>query len=249
MPRLPHPTRGGRADKWYIVGAVLLVVVVLAVVVTAMLIPRDEELAENLCPRSGPKAHLVLLVDATDPFTFAQKKSFLLLIDRLTKPEFTSQGTLLSVFVVGENVETNAEPAFERCSPGSGNEKSELTHNLQLWRERFERDFQKPLREVALQLVSLSFQKHGVKGSKRLLLVSDLLQNTPELSLYKETPNWDDLRRRADIQRLRADLAGVDVEAHLLLNSPNIQNRRFIKFWEDYFADMGARMSVKPLPG
>jgi hypothetical protein len=248
-------------------GAVLLVSVTVLVLVAVALYPREPELSANLCPPSGPTGQVILVIDATDPLTFTQRKAVAQLVDQMSDPGRTPQGTLLSVFVFGADVASSADPLFERCSPGSGAGKNELTHNLKLWQQRFREEFERPLRAKVpqmeasapaarspiiqmLQIAALRYQKSNTSGERRLILVSDMLQNTPEMSLYREAMDYEQYRRRPEAQRLRADLQGVIVETHLLMNSPQIQNRRFLKFWEDYFTDMGARLvEVRTLPG
>jgi hypothetical protein len=262
-----RPIRGSARDKWYYAGAAFIVLLVAAAAGGAFLLERDPELGADLCPKDGPTGHIVLLVDATDPFTFAQQKAFFQLIERMAEPGSTNQGTLLTVFVFGEDIKASAEPMFERCNPGAGEGKSEVTHTLKLWQKRFDSEFREPLLRAApamapkepaarspilqmLQIVALNFEKRETRGERRLIVVSDLIQNTSELSLYRELPDYEQYRQRTEARRLRARLPEVRVETYLLLNTPQLQNRKFLKFWEDYFSDMGARSSaVTTFPG
>jgi len=42
----------------------------------------------------------------------------------------------------------------------------------------------------------------------------------------------------------------VEVELHYLMNAPQLQTKRNLKFWEDYFNKAGARIvAVRPLEG
>lgn len=264
---MPPQSKRKRADRVFAVWAVVLLLTTVAVVVAVALYPREPELDAKLCPSSGPTGHVILLVDATDPFTFTQRKAVALLVEQLSDAGRTPQGTLLTVFVLGENVQGSAEPLFERCSPGSGAGKSEFTDNLELWQKRFRSEFEEPLRKKLpemeaqraasrspilqmLQIVGLRYQQVRTAGEKRLIIVSDLLQNSVELSLYRDPPNYDQFRRKQEAQRLRAQLSGVAVEAHMLMNAPVLQSRQLAKFWEDYFSDVGARLvQLHTLPG
>lgn len=261
------PPKRSEKDRHYYWIAALLVVITVATITAVALLPSDEVLAADLCPVSGANGHTTLLIDATDPFTYTQQRAVQQLVTQMAEPAKTPQGTLLTVYVFGESVPSSAEPLFERCSPGRGDDKSEMTHNLKLWKQRFEREFHQPLDEMVkrmppqaaaakspilqmLQIVGLNFKKRNAKGHLRLIVVSDLLQNTAELSLYRELPDYAVFRTRPEMQRLRADLGGVTVQAHMLMNTPQLQNRRLLKFWEDYFGDMGARLpTVQLLPG
>jgi hypothetical protein len=99
-------------------------------------------------------------------------------------------------------------------------------------------------------VVALRFAKFDVRGRRSLIIVSDMLHNTPAYSLYRQSQDFAALRTTPEFARLRSKLEGADVELLLLMHTPQLQSRRLTKFWEDYFRDMGARLQrVEPLPG
>jgi len=50
--------------------------------------------------------------------------------------------------------------------------------------------------------------------------------------------------------KTQAQLPGVEVELDVLMNTPALQTRRNLKFWEDWFGKAGARIVlVDPLEG
>jgi hypothetical protein len=178
------------------------------------------------------------------------------------------EGELLSIFVVGEDFKQTAEPVFERCNPGRGAGKSELTSNPERTERLFLENFANPIISVKdklvtqvpatyspifemIQIVSINgFRKASVNGSKRLIVVSDMLQNTPEFSYYRGEIDFPVLREKPWFLRMRTDLSGVNVDLIYLMHTPHLQNRRNVKFWEDYFRDMKATVrSVQPLEG
>src|SRR3954470_6371185 len=140
---------------------------------------------QTLCPKTGPTAHIVLLVDKTDPLNFSQKEAFLRLLEELVDHR-VAPGNLVSVFVLGEDFRDGAKPLVEICNPGSGEGKSELTANIVKLNAQFRQRFREPLLKQAdalistkpgknspiiemLQLVSINgFRRHAVKGPRRL---------------------------------------------------------------------------------
>ena len=221
----------------------------------------------TLCPATGPKGHYVLLVDKTDPLSFTQKQAFSVLLNDLVRKR-VPQGYLLSVFVLGEDFKATAEPLVELCNPGTGENKSAWTSNVEWARRDYEQKFFKPLMQQAnalqgskpaqaspifemLQLVAINgFQRHDVKGERRLFLVSDMLHNHGSFSMYRAAPVYSSFADTDYGRKTHADLQGVEVELHYLMNTPQFQTRRNQKFWEEYFDKSGARLvEVFPVGG
>ena len=267
--RSPIAEQGRRTrQKWVL--ALLITAVTLGFVgmVAWKTLSQPDAPDSLLCPaRTGPKGHVILLVDRTDPLSFTQSRAVNQLVEDIAKGRYAREGELLSVFVLGEDFRSTPDPIFERCNPGDGSSRSKLTENPELWKQKHEAEFVKPLMALEpqmratqagqwspifemLQVVSLRFAKYDVRGRKYLILVSDMLHNTPAYSLYKEPPEFAVLQTRPDFAKLRSKLEAVDVELLLLMHTPQLQTRRLSRFWEDYFRDMGGRLQrIDPLPG
>ena len=229
---------------------------------------RPAGLDASLCPADGPKGHYVLLVDKTDPLTFTQKQAFQVRLRELVERR-TPQGYLLSVFVLGESFRDNAKPLVELCNPGDGTGRSALTANLAHLKRQYDERFIAPLMAEAdalqattpartspifemLQLVGINaFQSRGVKGERRLIVMSDMLQNTTQFSMYRGgLPDFAAFAQTDYGRKAQAQLPGVEVELDVLVNTPALQTRRNLEFWEDYFDQAGARIvRVDPLEG
>ena len=226
-----------------------------------------KELMPNMCPSDGPKGHYVLLVDKTDPLTFIQKQAFSVILNELVEKR-VPEGFLLSVFVLGEDFKENAVPLVDLCNPGNGSGKSEFTSNLQRLRKQYEERFVGPLLKQSdallstqsakyspifemLQLVGINaFRKHDVKGERRLIVMSDMLHNTTQFSMYKGPADYGAFAESSYGKKMQLELHDVDVELHYLMNTPQLQTKRNLKFWEDHFSKAGARIvAVRPLEG
>lgn len=251
-----------------IIGGVAALFVVVAVVILVIIFWPGEPIDSiTMCPAKGPKGHVVLLVDKTDPLNFTQRQAFVTFLEELAERDIET-GHLLSVFVLGEDYQETAKPIFERCNPGKGEGKSELTDNIQKLRKNFRDSFREPMLKFAdslqathsakfspilemIQLASINgFRKHAIDGQRRLIIVSDMLQNTPQFSMYREISEFQSFQSSDYGKKMQSDLKGVQIELHYVMNTPHLQTRRHLKFWEDYFSNAGARIvAVRPLEG
>ena len=268
MPQLGRRARQRRTRE--IAFGALAILLVLCVVsgVTYFLVSRPAGLDKvTLCPANGPTGHYVLLVDKTDPLTFTQKEAFTVTLRELIEKRIP-EGYLLSVFVLGEDFKENAKPLVELCNPGTGQDKSELTANLRQLKRQYQERFLDPLFRQSdallaaqsakfspifemMQLVAINgFRMHSIKGERRLIVMSDMLHNTPQLSMYKGHVDYPAFASSTYGQKAQLELRGVEIEIHYLMNTPELQTKRNLKFWEDYFEKAGARIvAVRPLEG
>ena len=221
----------------------------------------------TLCPSDGPIGHHVLLIDKTDPFNLPQKAAFdLIVTDLVTKQ--TPAGYLLSIYVLGDDFKAQTKPLVELCNPGDAKGHSEWTENTKQLNRQYKERFLKPvfaqsteLLSVAtaqespilemLQMVNLnSLQKHDVKGPKQLIVLSDLLQNSKQLSMYKSTPDFEAFNATAYAQKTKVNFEGVEIKVHLLQNAPQLQKQNLFDFWKNYFSNSGAaKFELTALPG
>lgn len=268
MATLGRRARQRRRNE-YVLGAVILLAV-LAVLGGAVYITvsRPKGLnPETLCPAEGPQGHYVLLVDKTDPLNFTQKQAFSVIIKELIEKR-VPEGYLLSVFALGEDFKENATPLVELCNPGDGSNKSEFSANPQKLRAQYQSKFVEPMLKLSeslvasqpakwspifemLQLVGINgYRHHGVKGERRLIIVSDMLQNTTQFTMYKGPVDYSNFSGSVYGKKAQPELTDVSVELHYLMNSPQLQTKRNTMFWEEYFSKAGARIvAVRPLEG
>lgn len=268
MARLSKRARAQRRRDIALSVLMLLLITLIAIAVAYQFTHRSAGLdPETLCPLSGPKGHYALLVDKTDPLSFTQRTALETLLEDLVERKIP-QGYLVSVFVMGEDYKANAKPLVEICNPGTGEDQSELTANLKQLKRQYNKKFITPLMQQMqsmvsdqsgkyspifemIQMVSLaSFQRHSVQGERRLLIISDLLHNTPELSLYKKVPSIEDFLASDYGKRTYVNLKDVQIELYLLFNTPQYQSEELTDFWQSFFSKTGASMaSITPMPG
>lgn len=261
--------RQARDRRNYLLSGLLLILLLAGVAAATyftLSTPKPAD-AATLCPPDGPRGQVVLLVDKTEPLTFTQGAALRRFMADFGR-DGVGEGELVSIYVLGEDYRQTPTPVLEMCNPGRGDDKSRLTANPERLQHRYQERFAAPLDTIIdqlqaskparfspimemLQLVSINtFQKWQVRGPRRLVIISDMLHNTPEFSHYRADGDFDSLRGTAYQQRLRTDLEGVEVEIRYLLHAPKRQTRRNTTFWEEYFREMKARVvSVKIMEG
>jgi hypothetical protein len=221
----------------------------------------------TLCPSDGPIGHHVLLIDKTDPFNLPQKAAFdLIVTDLVTKQ--TPPGYLLSIYVLGDDFKSQTKPLVELCNPGDAKGHSEFTENIKQLNRQYKERFLKPVFAQSTELLSVttaqespilemlqmvnlnSLQKHDVDGPKQLIVLSDLLQNSKHLSMYKSMPDFDVFNATAYAQKTKVNFEGVEIKVHLLQNVPQLQKQNLFDFWKKYFSNSGAtQFELIALPG
>lgn len=221
----------------------------------------------TLCPAAGPLGHNVLLVDKTDPLNMAQKAAFDLRISDLIEKK-TPKGYLLSIYVLGDDFKANAAPLVELCNPGDATGHSELTENLKQLQRQYKDKFIQPVHSLTTQLLSVtpanespilemlqmvsltSLQKHQVDGPRALYVMTDLMQNSKQLSMYQGVPNFERFAQTLFAQKTKIDFKDVDVHIDYLQNAPAQQKQGVFDFWQHYFKKAGAAsVAIVPLPG
>jgi hypothetical protein len=241
------------------VAALLIVTgIVLSLKGRAVAVPTD---AETLCPTDRPLADItVILLDVSDRISEPQRLQIQNHLARLRDsiPRFG----LVQVYTVDRIGRRVTEPVFHLCNPGTGSDLSRIYQNPELARrkwngfaEKLETDID---RQISLSALSTSPIFEAIQATalrtfgrpeydglpKRLVIVSDLLQNVPGgLNMYQRVPAFGGFRRTAYFSRVRADLRGVSVAIYYLAR-PDVgkQGKRHLAFWDTYFRTQGARV-------
>lgn len=213
----------------------------------------------SFCPQSGALGHVIILIDRTTPLNFIQEKSLYANMDEIVKQR-VKEGERLTVFVIDEDITKTSEPIFDKCNPGDGSTKNQYMENPAKYAELYKKFLEEfksiekrfyqpqhreksPIMEM-LQIVSIEgFRKHSIKGRKQLIIISDMLHNTPTYSQYKDRTEFQQFRQSDYFKKARANLSDIEVKIEYLMHSPQLQNRGHAKFWEDYFKEMGGRLT------
>ena len=247
--------------------ALLLVISVLGATAWWWNQKRNATDPKTLCPIDGPLGHNILLVDKTDPLNLAQKAAFDLLVTDLVSNK-TPPGYLLSIFVLGDDFVSQTKPLVELCNPGDGKGHNELTENIKQLNRQYKDRFLSPIFDLSTQLLSIapaqespilemlqmvslnSIQRHHVDGPKTLIVLSDLLQNSKQLNMYKAMPAFQEFANTSYAHKTQINFQGVDIQIHYLQNSPILQVDKLFLFWREYFKASGSKsLDLVALPG
>jgi len=215
---------------------------------------------EQLCPKNGPTGYVAILLDATDAIEPGLSDA---LRTELHKIVLTSEpGTLITLTLVAPRSEREGW-AIARCHPGNPGQANPLYQNPDQIAEQFQHDFLNPLStqldrllnaeladsspiaESIQSIVHTVFAKADIGHSKRLVIVSDLVQHSPAFSFYR-ADTWARFEASPNFNRLGRTLNGIDVQ---ILKIPRVASRRngtrisdadVWEFWVNYFDVQGA---------
>lgn len=215
---------------------------------------------ETLCS-DKPTSLTVLLVDVTDPMNTPQRQDFINQLTRL-KNSISRYGEL-AIMRVDQSGDQLLSPVITRCSPGTASDTDEKQGNPQKLQRQWETGFSAPLDQAFLEISRASgadkspimesvqaaalteLQKPGRDGiTKRLIIASDLLQNTDDISFYGALPAAQNFTNSEVFQRVRTDLRGVEVELWQLKrpDSSKTQPRALSRLWESAIAAQGGEV-------
>lgn len=217
----------------------------------------------TLCPTKRPLAEVaIILLDVSDQFSEPQRLQIQNHLARFRDsiPRFG----LVEVYTVDRLRRRVTEPVSHLCNPGTGSDLNRIYQNPDLAKKRWDGFARKLTGDINRQIASpalasspifeaiqasalRTFGKPEYDGvPKRLLIVSDLLQNVPGgLSMYAGVPSFGSFKTTPYFSRVRADLEGVSVVAYYLVR-PEVskQDGAHVAFWEAYFASQGAELEA-----
>lgn len=206
-----------------------------------------------------------LLVDATETYTDAQailigKQLESILNDSLVDERFT-------FYSLDEEI-NDFRPDFLVCNPGDGSDQSEYTANKRRLYDSWEENFYNRIRHSVEELigdepadfspimemikyVSIQTMFGSQATEKRLVVISDMLHNTPQFSHYSSQESFEQIKGSPYMREVAARLEGAAVEILYILRPLNstIQNRGHIEnFWRPYInASNGRIILVDPV--
>lgn len=259
------PRRPG-SGRTPIVAAVGLAVFVLAFLILAigarLLVHPGRPNPATLCPAGGPSAITALLIDTTDPLNAIQRAAVAVRLNQIVSHlRLNEEIAVYSLSPTGDPL----KPAFVICRPLEPSEASELTGNRAIAKQRFDGVFTPRVASVlaaatagapagrspimaAIQAIAVSaFQAADATSKsgplpKRLIIVSDMLENSEAWNQYKGVPNFRSYKSTPAYARVRSHLDGVSVTILYLRrdDAAGVQGLFHIAFWNAWFADQGA---------
>lgn len=260
--------RNGSSSFWpYLLGAVAAVGLLVAAIFYRNQTEHETAInADTLCPLgTGPVAMAAILFDLTDPLTPAQSKQLRARVEKEIAD--APVGTQFTMGVVSEAPERWGATA-PLCKPRSGLDVSTLTQNVHLVETRYEERFMAPLHDNIESMISANGANKSpimealqtliadtsgfltFAGPRKVIIVSDLLQNSDAMSFYAGD-DWESFASSPQFARLNRTLDRVDV---IIFEVPRVVSK--IKdssviedFWLHYFDVQGARLPTVKMIG
>jgi hypothetical protein len=211
-------------------------------------------------PTAGAASRTVVLLDGSDALPPIAERQVTNALTALA--EDLPVAGLLEVRLL-DAVTPGGRVLFSRCNPGDGEGLSEWTANPQAARRRWLADFREPVAALVgggvpaapaevspimatVQSIAVErFEGDGARDRpKRLVIVSDMLENTPDYSQYREPLDLPAFRASAAARKFATDLHGAEVTVYYISRdrSGEADSGAHIRFWEAWFADNGGRL-------
>ena len=254
--------RSGDLQGYLIMG---LVVILLAAAATYLFVNEGNRVkidSITFCPteESEQFGKTVALLDLTDPLNKAQKEFFLKEIEEL-KDQIPKHHSL-TIYTLDEDLDLGKSIKISMCNPGTvedikgAYDKISINPNeiKKKWEEGFSKQISDEVNNIIIkensqntspvmemfQLIALKEFK-GFKGTdNKIIILSDMLQNTSEMSMYQDgLVSYPQFSKTENFLRLKTSLNyNVSVEIFLIQrdgfrkmqDSPNFYN-----FWGQYF--------------
>ncbi len=214
----------------------------------------------NGCDPTKPVTEaLALVIDRTDPLTPNQVRAVTGLRDEALVA--APRNTLVGLFGIQDRNEGVLSQGFCRCRQKRGAEAQVATESPLLTQRDFDRQFLEPLsaelkstllvQESPNSPILEAIRELGALGDfsprrvhLRVILVSDMIQNSPLASFYDSAPDAR-LLKEAGVNELIPFLKNAEVRV-MQLERPSIahlQTPQLETFWTSYFLNCGADMS------
>jgi len=215
--------------------------------------------SETLCPNSGPCSITAVLIDLTDPLSVIQRED---LKKRLYdfKEDLAQYGNL-QIYPIGTITNSLLKPTINICNPGRGDNLNTVTGNPVLMKKKWREKFSNPLDQILDNLLSKDIPENvspimesiqsivisAFKGKalidipKKLIIISDMIQNSPALNQYQGNISFEQFKLSPNFSKVRADLKNVEVDIIYIRRETftKLQGRAHIIFWEKFIHEMG----------
>ena len=214
---------------------------------------REPGLTEDLCPADGPRAHLAILIDTTDPLTLTHLQRTRQILD--SKIEAAHVGTRVSFSTVNPDSDVRQSAFFSICKPPSEKDASHLTANPRMIQEKYEAAFRTPVDDTLKRLLTIPEAQSSpimeglqefasripefttTERRRELVIMSDLMQHSNSFSFYRGG-TWNSFSDANGPERF--GLAFNDVDISILRIPRAVEITETVDdFWARYLMAQG----------
>lgn len=232
---------------------------VLAFVAYSLTRPPTIEVTADLCPKDSAQmtGHTIILIDATDNLS-NDESNLRKMLDAFIN-ERLQKNERLSLSVLG-GVNYDIQERISLCRPLHPDDGNALTQSMRDLSRTFNDKFNAPLTKEldrladieasnssplieALGKVSGNYDFVKRRSGKRIIFVSDMLQNTNGLNQFRNKPTFAAFKQSQYYQTIKPDLQNTDIVI-FYVKRPQWgahQTRQHREFWRDLLEDSGAR--------
>lgn len=266
MPRFRKKKQAVRRKNFLGLLLILCVLAVFAFLAFFRYELQNEQLVyepETLCPigTESPK-YVALVFDKSDTYNKVQQR-FLQRFFSQFKAE-VSPGTRISIYVIDDQKNKEISPDFVVCAPRTGDDANTFYENPKRIRQRWQRKFEQPLdlaikgfmqagqsdyspiMEIFQHISLTAFPSGNSLAEKQIILISDMLQHTPEWSHYRSQIDFTALQKTSYYQRINTNLKNAEVNILYVRRDgmEKLQNKRHAFFWANYIESIGGRVTL-----
>lgn len=208
----------------------------------------------------------VLLLDATEVYSDSHLEALRNIVNKYVDSALIHER--FTVYVLGDEPD-RYEPQLVVCNPGNGDGVSPITGAPEKMFRAWTKSFKEPIIEIVntldaqlsaqtspvmemLKFVGLRTIARKTSVEKRIIMVSDMVENTESYSQYAQTNmKYFDWRDNPHFRQTRSQLNNVDVHI-IYVERPtlsHIQGRNHIeKFWRPLIDNAGGALkSIKTI--
>ena len=245
---------------------ILIIIGILGTISYAALVLQPEEYdPQTLCLAETTPPHVGIVIDKTDLYSPEQAARIeALVLENRERLEISERLTLFELDARGELINTNE---LSLCNPGRGDQINPLYRNPQRVEVRYQALFEGPLQAALADLVepkespaspiveslarlSVSENFDPETPSRRIVLVSDMLQNSRLFSVYagnratlaERLPDPSQVARAVEAE-FGDSLAGVTIEVYMIPRRgwEREQETVIYAYWREVFRQLGMR--------
>jgi hypothetical protein len=212
--------------------------------------------AKTFCPNEGGYPVVRILVDKTDPWD-VQGGARLEKIIRSVKEDLAISERL-SISVLDQSGSDVPTPVFDMCNPGRGDQANPLYKNPRRIHEKFEALFDQPLERMLADILKPgkaprsplieAINNFPISGGRdRLVIVSDLMQNSELFSFYSD---YRGSPPRNDTQTIGGQKSQYGSITVYFIDRPSLPRKvkeRVIAFWKQYLGQMTQSVNINRL--
>ncbi len=222
---------------------------------------------ETLCIRGkAVTSHTILLLDKTDAVNKRQRTSIIEIVED-TRNRLNS-GDKISLFLLEGSPKAMPTAKISLCNPGQGNNVNPFFKNPKKIQKKYNDKFKVPLDEILssmliageadsspiVETIENLFSRKDFDQTvpeRRLVIISDLLQNSRRFSHYKKDKTYNQLNHDSEVFIYNLE-EFINTKVSVYYINRNIkkttQNILHLEFWESVLVNAGMIPEIHPLP-